>query len=83
MDRVKETVLIQRCQRQKSTLKNEVSMKFMLYCKNDPRDVGIEDEDGNWDYDKFREHIKTCPECVRFNDLLSPAVLKNLGRIFS
>jgi len=57
-------------------------MKFILYCDNDPRDLGIEDAQGNWHYDKFREHIKTCPECQRFNEILSPDVLRNLGRIF-
>ena len=57
-------------------------MKFILYCCQHPKTLGIEDEQGNWDYDKFREHIKTCPECARFNDILSPDVLRNLGRIF-
>ncbi|MBA7661752.1 hypothetical protein ES703_69772 [subsurface metagenome] len=57
-------------------------MRFILFCKQNPKTLGIEDEQGNWDYDKFREHIKTCPECEKFNHILSDDVLRNLGRIF-
>jgi len=57
-------------------------MKFILYCDNDPRDLGIEDKDGNWNYDLFREHIEVCPDCSRFKDLLGDYLLEHLGKAF-
>ena len=50
-------------------------MKFMLYCKNDPVDLGIEDSQGKWDMEKFLEHIRRCRECSRFIDLLGAEAL--------
>jgi len=41
-------------------------MKFMLYCDNDPRLLGIEDEHGNWNMAKFKSHIKGCGSCQQF-----------------
>ncbi|MBA7635694.1 hypothetical protein ES703_43298 [subsurface metagenome] len=41
-------------------------MGFILYCDGDPRKLGIEDEQGNWDLVKFREHIHTCAPCKQF-----------------
>ncbi|GAI68201.1 unnamed protein product [marine sediment metagenome] len=57
-------------------------MKFILYCDHNPRDLGIEDKDGNWNYDRFREHIEVCPDCSRFKDLLDGYLLDNLGKAF-
>jgi len=57
-------------------------MKFLLYCKNNPRDLGIEDDQGVWDWDKFREHVEVCPECSRFKWLLGDSVLEHLGDAF-
>lgn len=82
MDGVKTEVYIQRCQRQKSSLKNEVSMKFLLYCDDDPRDLGIEDDQGRWDWDKFREHVEVCPACSRFKSLLGEFLLDRLQAAF-
>ncbi len=30
--------------------------------------VGIENEEGSWDYEKFKEHIKGCKVCSDFVD---------------
>lgn len=57
-------------------------MRFLLYCNQDPRDLGIEDKEGNWDMSKFREHIKTCPACVEFTLILTKDLLDNLERAF-
>ena len=43
---------------------------MILYRDGDPRELGIEDEKGNWDLVKFREHIRSCPLCKRFYFLL-------------
>jgi len=45
-------------------------IKFMLYCNNDPRVLGIEDEHGNWNMARFKSHIQTCETCQRFIVLL-------------
>lgn len=57
-------------------------MKFILYSDNDPRDLGIEDKDGNWNYDLFREHVEVCPACSRFKYLLGDYLLEHLGKAF-
>ncbi|GAH20866.1 unnamed protein product, partial [marine sediment metagenome] len=44
--------------------------------------LGIEDAQGNWNYNRFREHIKTCPECARFSLILTKDLLDNLERAF-
>jgi hypothetical protein len=41
-------------------------MKYMLFCRNDTVDLGIEDSQGNWDMEKFVDHISRCRECSRF-----------------
>ncbi|MBA7640747.1 hypothetical protein ES703_48418 [subsurface metagenome] len=53
-------------------------MKFMLYCRNNPVDLGIEDPQGNWDMEKFLEHIRRCRECARFLSILGIESLENL-----
>ena len=53
-------------------------MKYMLYCKHDPVDLGIEDHQGNWDMEKLLEHIRRCRECSRFINLLGMEVLNTL-----
>jgi len=57
-------------------------MKFILYCDDDPRDLGIEDAQGNWNYDRFREHVEVCPVCSRFKDVLGEYLLKHLKDAF-
>ena len=57
-------------------------MRFLLYCGQRARDVGIEDEHGSWDYERFREHIRSCPACGRFNVIFSPDQLDNLKAVF-
>jgi len=57
-------------------------MKFLLYCKQDPRDLGIEDDQGVWDWNKFREHVEVCPECSRFKYLLGDYLLEHLQDAF-
>ncbi len=57
-------------------------MKFLLYCDDDPRDLGIEDAQGNWNWVKFREHVEVCPACSRFKDVLGEYLLDNLGKAF-
>jgi len=57
-------------------------MRFLLYCNQDPRDLGIEDKDGNWDIDKFKEHIRACPACVEFTLILTKDLLDRLERAF-
>ena len=57
-------------------------MRFLLYCGKSARDVGIENQDGSWNYERFREHIRSCPACGRFNVIFSPGQLDNLERVF-
>ena len=57
-------------------------MRFLLYCGQRARDLGIEDEHGSWDYERFREHIRICPACGRFNVIFSAHQLDNLERLF-
>ncbi|MBA7631886.1 hypothetical protein ES703_39423 [subsurface metagenome] len=58
-------------------------MRFLLYCKHDPRDLGIEDAQGEWDWNKFREHVEVCPDCSRFKYLLGEYLLDNLEKAFA
>ncbi len=39
---------------------------YKLYCNQDPKALGIEDDKGNWDCEKFILHIKECKQCKRF-----------------
>jgi len=57
-------------------------MKFMLYCKNNPVDLGIQDHQGNWDMEKFMEHIRRCRECSRFIDLLGMESINILAEAY-
>lgn len=43
----------------------------MLYCDNDPVDLGIKDAQGVWDMTAFRKHIQSCGPCGRFIELLT------------
>lgn len=43
---------------------------YKLICKANPRTLGIEDTDGNWDMDKFKEHILSCQECYSATKLI-------------
>ncbi|MEO0282245.1 MAG: hypothetical protein ABIN05_07875 [candidate division WOR-3 bacterium] len=38
-------------------------MTYKLFCQQNPQELGIADEKGNWHIDKLEEHIKTCKEC--------------------
>lgn len=59
-------------------------MGFILYCDGDPRKLGIEDEQGNWDLVKFMEHIEGCSPCKQFLVVLGKdcldAMVKYFGR---
>jgi len=43
-------------------------MGYKMLCGIDPREVGIENENGSWDFEKFKEHIKGCKLCSDFVD---------------
>lgn len=49
----------------------EMELNFILYCDNDPADLGIKDAQGVWDMTAFRRHIQSCGPCGRFLELLS------------
>jgi hypothetical protein len=53
-------------------------MKYMLFCRNEPVDLGIEDSKGSWDKEKFVEHIRRCRECSRFIGLRGIEALNTL-----
>jgi len=57
-------------------------MRFLLYCNQDPRALGIEDAQGNLNYDLFRKHIDTCPECARFKLVIPKDLLDGLEHEF-
>ena len=57
-------------------------MKLLLYCDDDPRDLGIENAQGVWDWDKFREHVEVCPACSRFKDVMGDYLLEHLKDAF-
>ncbi|MBA7523709.1 hypothetical protein ES705_15842 [subsurface metagenome] len=57
-------------------------MKYMLYCKHKPVDLGIQDAQGNWDMEKFLKHIRRCPECSRFISLLGMESLNILAEAY-
>jgi len=41
-------------------------MRILLACGKDPEALGIIDEQGNWNYERFKAHVKRCPECDVF-----------------
>ncbi len=53
-------------------------MRFILYCDGDPRELGIEDSEGNWDLREFRDHIKGCTDCKYFLPLLGKDFIQDL-----
>jgi len=58
-------------------------MGFLLYCGGDSRKLGIENERGDWDMRKFKDHILTCPEGWRFNALLGDNFIDRFPDTFS
>jgi hypothetical protein len=34
-----------------------------LFCGQDPIALGISNPQGDWDYDKFKAHLESCPVC--------------------
>lgn len=50
-------------------------MKFLLYCNQDPRALGIEDDQGNCDNARFKAHIQECPHCQYLLDLIGEGLL--------
>jgi len=56
-------------------------IKFVLYCDNDPRVLGIEDEYGNWNMAKFKSHIRGCPDCQHFLVLLGIGIFDILDEL--
>ncbi len=39
-------------------------MKFDLICDNSVKDLGIIDDAGHFDMDKFHSHIESCETCL-------------------
>lgn len=57
-------------------------MTFILYCDHALQDLGIEDAQGVWDWDKFREYVKVCPACSGSKYLLCGYFLECLEDAF-
>lgn len=49
-------------------------VRFLLACGQNPEDLGIEDENGNWDMDRFMRHLAKCYACCGAADLILSAV---------
>jgi len=58
-------------------------MGFLLYCGGDPRKLGIENERGDWDMGKFKDHILACPEGWRFYKVFGDTLLDRFPDIFN
>ena len=56
-------------------------MGYRMDCGTDPREVGIENEDGSWDFEKFKEHIKGCKLCSDFVDDVLRCMVDAMSRI--
>ena len=57
-------------------------MKFILYCGNNPVDLGIKDEQGYWDLMKFREHVEDCVPCKKFLYVLGEEFFDSMLGVF-
>lgn len=53
-------------------------MTFIPYCGKTPVELGIEDEQGNVDLLKFKEHIEVCTLCKRFLPLLGKTFIVDM-----
>lgn len=53
-------------------------MGFILYCDKSPRELGLEDSQGNWDLHKFRDHVRACESCRYFELVLPKDLIQNL-----
>ena len=53
-------------------------MPFIPYCNKTLKELGIEDEQGNVDLIKLKEHVKGCPHCKEFIFLLGMDFLDHL-----
>ena len=53
-------------------------MRFIPYCGKTPVELGIEDEQGNVDLLKFKEHIESCSSCKRLLPLLGEDFIDNM-----
>lgn len=53
----------------------------MLYCNQDPKQIGIENDQGNFNLKPFYEHIKTCDPCKRFLVILPAEIFRDLDLI--
>ena len=40
-------------------------MKFDLICDNSVKELGIIDENGHFDMDKFHDHVESCETCLK------------------
>ncbi len=56
----------------------EYQTRYKLKCGSNPRDLGIEDEKGNWDMTKFKKHILECPLCAVFTKNLVKEIKKEI-----
>ncbi len=55
-----------------------MDLRFILYCDNDPIDLGIEDAQGNWDITAFKRHIQSCGPCGRFLEVVGLDIICDL-----
>ncbi len=39
---------------------------YELYCKRDPKKLGIALPDGSWDVDRFQKHCYSCDVCRKY-----------------
>jgi len=53
-------------------------MSILLACGKNPQALGIVDKQGNWNYERLKEHVKRCHECGVFTLALYKAVFGKL-----
>lgn len=50
-----------------------------LICKTNIQTLGIQDADGNWDINKLKEHILSCPKCYKATKLIESGLVNEDG----
>jgi len=51
---------------------------YKLVCDGDTKLLGIENQDGSWNYEEFRKHVKECTACKAFAKSLQNTIKKTL-----
>ncbi len=54
----------------------EYQVGYKLLCGNNSRELGIEDEEGNWSVEKFQRHISECKVCFEIAKKMIKEILK-------